>query len=104
MAIAGLVLAFAIVAAAAAADNGVTSDSDSSDSLTRDSDRNGANLDTVTVVATGVSNMDAASAGDVTREQLQGQPLRRVEQGAPPRGAAGVKKQNQLEVEYLDSL
>src|SRR3984957_6969321 len=77
MAIAGLVLAFAIFARAAAADNGVTGDSDSSDSLARDSDRNGANLDTVTVVATGVSNMDAASAGDVTREQLQGQPLLR---------------------------
>jgi len=42
-----------------------------------DSDRTGANLDTVTVVATGVSNMEAASAGDVTREQLQGQPLLR---------------------------
>jgi TonB dependent receptor-like, beta-barrel/TonB-dependent Receptor Plug Domain len=36
-----------------------------------------AAVDTVTIVATGVSNMEAASAGDVTREQLQGQPLLR---------------------------
>src|SRR3984893_8656770 len=34
-------------------------------------------LDTITVVATGVSNMDAASAGDVSREQLATQPLLR---------------------------
>src|SRR5260370_41717700 len=34
-------------------------------------------LDTITVVATGVSNMDAASAGDVSREQLASQPLLR---------------------------
>jgi hypothetical protein len=34
-------------------------------------------LDTVTIVATGVSNMDAASAGDVSQEQLAGQPLLR---------------------------
>ena len=41
------------------------------------SESNVAAVDTVTIVATGVSNMDAASAGDVTREQLQGQPLLR---------------------------
>ena len=34
-------------------------------------------LDTVTIVATGVSNMDAASAGDVSQEQLAAQPLLR---------------------------
>src|ERR1700736_6137942 len=34
-------------------------------------------LDTITVVATGVSNMGAASAGDVSREQLATQPLLR---------------------------
>ncbi len=34
-------------------------------------------LDTVTVVATGVSNMDAASAGDVSQEQIASQPLLR---------------------------
>jgi TonB dependent receptor/TonB-dependent Receptor Plug Domain len=47
------------------------------DVVSSDSDPNGTNLDTVTVVATGVSNMDAASAGDVTREQLERQPLLR---------------------------
>jgi hypothetical protein len=36
-----------------------------------------APLDTITVVATGVSNMGAASAGDVSREQLATQPLLR---------------------------
>jgi hypothetical protein len=36
-----------------------------------------ADLPTVTVVATGVSNMDAASAGDVTAAQLASQPLLR---------------------------
>ena len=36
-----------------------------------------AGLETVTVVATGVSNMDAASAGDVGQEQLVSQPLLR---------------------------
>jgi hypothetical protein len=35
------------------------------------------NLDTITVVATGVSNMSAASAGDVTQEQIASQPLLR---------------------------
>jgi outer membrane receptor protein involved in Fe transport len=34
-------------------------------------------LDTVTIVATGVSNMEAASAGDVSQEQLAAQPLLR---------------------------
>jgi hypothetical protein len=34
-------------------------------------------LDTITVVATGVSNMGAASAGDVSQEQLAIQPLLR---------------------------
>jgi hypothetical protein len=34
-------------------------------------------VETVTVVATGVSNMDAASAGDVSQEQLANQPLLR---------------------------
>jgi TonB dependent receptor/TonB-dependent Receptor Plug Domain len=77
IAIAGLTLACTVVARVAVAENGVTSDSLADDSLAGGSDRNGANLDTVTVVATGVSNMDAASAGDVTREQLQGQPLLR---------------------------
>ena len=36
-----------------------------------------ANLDTVTVVATGISNMSAASAGDVSQEQIASQPLLR---------------------------
>ena len=36
-----------------------------------------APLETVTVVGKGVSNMDAASAGDVTQEQLASQPLLR---------------------------
>jgi hypothetical protein len=34
-------------------------------------------LDPITVVATGVSNMGAASAGDVSQEQLATQPLLR---------------------------
>jgi hypothetical protein len=34
-------------------------------------------LETITVVATGVSHMDAASAGDVGRDQIAGQPLLR---------------------------
>jgi hypothetical protein len=34
-------------------------------------------LDTVTVVATGISNMSAASAGDVSQEQIASQPLLR---------------------------
>jgi outer membrane receptor protein involved in Fe transport len=34
-------------------------------------------LETVTIVATGVSNMDAASSGDVSQEQLAAQPLLR---------------------------
>jgi len=34
-------------------------------------------LETITVVATGVSQMDAASAGDVTQEQIASQPLLR---------------------------
>ena len=34
-------------------------------------------LPTVTIVASGVSNMDAASAGDITREELASQPLLR---------------------------
>jgi len=34
-------------------------------------------VDTVTIVATGVSNMNAASAGDVSQEQLASQPLLR---------------------------
>src|SRR6202043_4097603 len=36
-----------------------------------------SHLDTITVVATGVSNMNAASAGDVSQEQLASQPLLR---------------------------
>ncbi len=36
-----------------------------------------AGLQTVTVVAAGVSNMDAASAGDVTHDELMSQPLLR---------------------------
>ena len=36
-----------------------------------------ANLETITVVATGVSNMQAASAGDVSQDQLASQPLLR---------------------------
>jgi outer membrane receptor protein involved in Fe transport len=36
-----------------------------------------AALETVTIVATGVSNMDAASAGDVSQERLSSQPLLR---------------------------
>jgi TonB-dependent receptor-like protein len=37
----------------------------------------GGTLETVTVIASGVSTMDAASAGDVTREQIDSQPLLR---------------------------
>src|ERR1700761_3141767 len=40
-------------------------------------DAAGTPTDTVTVVGTGVSNMDAASAGDVTHEQIASQPLLR---------------------------
>lgn len=36
-----------------------------------------ASLDTITVTATGVSNMDAASAGDVSQAQIASQPLLR---------------------------
>ena len=36
-----------------------------------------ANLETVTIIASGASNMSAASAGDVTQEQLAAQPLLR---------------------------
>jgi hypothetical protein len=36
-----------------------------------------ASLDTITIVATGVSNMNAASAGDVSQEQMMSQPLLR---------------------------
>jgi hypothetical protein len=42
-----------------------------------DADSASTNLDTVTVVATGVSNMQAASAGDVSQDQLASQPLLR---------------------------
>jgi hypothetical protein len=37
----------------------------------------GSDLPSITVVATGVSNMNAASAGDVSQEQMQNQPLLR---------------------------
>jgi hypothetical protein len=40
-------------------------------------DAGGVNLDTVTVVATGVSNMNAASAGDVDESRILEQPLLR---------------------------
>ena len=40
-------------------------------------DASGTPVDTVTVVGTGVSNMDAASAGDVTHDQIASQPLLR---------------------------
>ena len=36
-----------------------------------------ANLETVTIVARGVSNMDAASTGDISQEDLAAQPLLR---------------------------
>jgi hypothetical protein len=42
-----------------------------------DSDTAPTKIETVTIVATGVSNMDAASAGDITQEQLAAQPLLR---------------------------
>ena len=42
-----------------------------------DHSASGAQLDTVTVVARGVSNMNAASAGDVSQEELASQPLLR---------------------------
>jgi outer membrane receptor protein involved in Fe transport len=42
-----------------------------------DDDPSMAKLETVTVVAAGVSNMDAASAGDVSQEQIANQPLLR---------------------------
>src|SRR5665213_945505 len=38
---------------------------------------NDGSLDTITIVATGVSNMDAASAGDVSQAQIMSQPLLR---------------------------
>src|SRR5580704_12909803 len=43
-------------------------------SAARAGDYDPARLDTVTVVATGVSNMNAASAGDVSQEQIASQP------------------------------
>src|ERR1700744_4300829 len=46
-------------------------------SFAGESDEAGNALPTVTVVGTGVSNMDAASAGDVTHEQIASQPLLR---------------------------
>src|SRR6202047_883313 len=46
-------------------------------SATRAGDYDPAHLDTVTVVAAGVSNMNAASAGDVSQEQMLDQPLLR---------------------------
>jgi hypothetical protein len=36
-----------------------------------------ATLDTITIVATGVSNMDAASAGDISQQQIMSQPILR---------------------------
>jgi hypothetical protein len=42
-----------------------------------DADAPAAPLDTVTVVGTGVSNMEAASAGDVSHDQIASQPLLR---------------------------
>jgi len=42
-----------------------------------DSEPASAKIETVTVVATGVSNMDVASAGDVSQEQIASQPLLR---------------------------
>jgi hypothetical protein len=41
------------------------------------SDGSDLGLPTITVVATGVSNMNAASAGDVSQDQIQNQPLLR---------------------------
>src|ERR1700732_5144893 len=46
-------------------------------SATRAGDYDPAHLDTVTVVAAGVSNMNAASAGEVSQEQIASQPLLR---------------------------
>ena len=40
-------------------------------------DSDASRLDTITVVATGISSMSAASAGDVSQEQMFGQPLLR---------------------------
>jgi hypothetical protein len=40
-------------------------------------DSDASRLDTITVVATGISNMSAASAGDVSQEQLLSEPLLR---------------------------
>jgi hypothetical protein len=45
--------------------------------LSEGSDAGSPRLDTITVVATGVSNMTAASAGDVSQAQLQSEPLLR---------------------------
>ncbi len=45
--------------------------------VSADSSDIGQTLDQVTVIATGVSNMNAASAGDVGRDQLDSQPLLR---------------------------
>jgi hypothetical protein len=42
-----------------------------------DDDPSAAKLETITVVAAGVSNMDAASAGDASQEQIANQPLLR---------------------------
>src|ERR1700683_395699 len=58
-------------AALSAADAGSNSAGDAGDPA------GSTRLDTVTIVATGASNMDAASAGDVSQEQLAGQPLLR---------------------------
>jgi hypothetical protein len=60
---AALVSAFALIATQAA-----HAEPDDADS---------AKVETVTVIAKGVSNMDAASAGDVSQEQLASQPLLR---------------------------
>jgi hypothetical protein len=45
--------------------------------LVRAESSGGSDLPSITVVATGVSNMNAASAGDVSQEQMQNQPLLR---------------------------
>ncbi len=47
------------------------------DNADADAAATAARLDTVTVVATGVSNMEAASAGDVSQDELAAQPLLR---------------------------
>src|SRR5471032_109337 len=70
------VLALALISANAAGQIPATS-SDAWDATNASALDAQQNLETVTIVATGVSSMDAASAGDVRQDQLAAQPLLR---------------------------